>query len=145
MTATTTKTTTAAMTGTDGDLPVIEFVMPIPGFSSLRRFVLVSVDKSETLYSLRSVDDPAVRFMVLAPGRIFPDYVPEIDDATLNLLNAKEPENLIVLAIVSTGDSVADSTANLLAPIVVDPITRRAAQVVLSGTELPIRAPLVSA
>lgn len=127
------------------ELPIIEFVLPIPGFSQMRRFVLVSMDESGLLYSLRSVDDEALRFLVLVPGQIFPDYQPEIDDATLALLNAAQPENLLVLLVVSAGESVVDSTANLLAPIVVDQVTRKAAQVVLSGTEMPIRAPLVSA
>jgi flagellar assembly factor FliW len=145
MTATSTKTKTTTTSADGTDLPVIEFVLPIPGFSILRRFVLVKVDDSEMIYSMRSVDDPSIRFMVLTPGRIFPDYVPEIDDATLALLGVTSSENVLVYAIVSTGDTVAESTANLLAPIVVDARSRKAVQVVLSGTELPIRAPLVPA
>jgi flagellar assembly factor FliW len=43
------------------------------------------------------------------------------------------------------GGSAAESTANLLAPIVLNSRTRQAAQVLQASTELPLRAPLIPA
>jgi flagellar assembly factor FliW len=40
--------------------------------------------------------------------------------------------------VISAG--VNETTANLLAPIVVDQDTKRAMQVILNGTTLPVRA-----
>jgi flagellar assembly factor FliW len=125
------------------DLPVIEFVRPIPGFSDHCRYVLTRVGDEGLLYVLRSLDDPPVRFLVIAPPPFFPDYEPEIDDDTLALLDAHDASRLLVLLVVTAGDSAAEATANLLAPIVVDQVSRRAAQVVLTGGDFPLRAPLV--
>ncbi|MBI1758572.1 MAG: flagellar assembly protein FliW [Actinobacteria bacterium] len=130
------------MTAENDELPIIEFVTPIPGFPGHRRFLLTIVDERGLLYALRSVDDPELRFLVIAPAPFFPDYAPELDPATLVSLGVSDPARLLVLLVVTVADVAAGATANLFAPIVVDQQTRRAVQVVLSGTELPIRAPL---
>ncbi len=134
-----------AMTDQNGELPIIEFVAPMPGFPEYRRFVLTQVDDGDLLFALRALDEPGLRFLVVAPAPFFPDYAPEIDDETLALLQVSEPDRLLVLLVVSVPESAAEATANLLAPVVVDRQTRRAAQVVLAGSGLPIRAPLARA
>jgi flagellar assembly factor FliW len=92
---------------------------------------------------LRSLDEPPVRFLVIAPLPFFPDYAPEIDDDTLDLLDVHDADRLLVLLVVSAGASAAEATVNLLAPIVVDRVSRRAAQVLLRE-EFSLRAPLVA-
>ncbi|MBG0818575.1 flagellar assembly protein FliW [Planomonospora sp. ID82291] len=136
--------TAAPVDTTGGELPAIEFVCPMPGFTDNRRFVLVRLDEDGVLYSLRSLEDPGPRFLVISPNPFFPGYEPEIDDETLAALGAGETSQLLVLLIVTAPGSITEATANLLAPIVVDTATRRAVQTVLSGSDLPVRAPLVS-
>lgn len=132
-----------AMAAAAGEqLPTIEFVTPMPGFPGRKSFVLVRLDEVGLLNSLRSVDDPELRFITIAPHQFFPEYAPEIDDETLAALGTKDESQLLVLLIVTAGDSPRDSTANLMAPIVVDPMTMKAAQCVLTGSNLPVRAPL---
>ena len=126
------------------DLPVIEFVAPMPGFPDNRRFVLVRLDESGLLFALTSIETPGLRFLVLPPMPYFPDYAPEVDDDTLAALGVSGAESLLVLLLVTTGDTVDDVTVNLMAPIVVDQVSRRAVQLVLSRSGLPVRAPLKS-
>jgi flagellar assembly factor FliW len=102
----------------------------------------VRVDEDGWLYQLRALDDPQLRFLVASPVPFFPDYEPEIDDDTLALLAPADSNQLLVLLVVSVGETAAEATANLLAPIVVDHVSRRAAQVVQAGSDLPLRAPL---
>jgi len=144
MTADKTADDAAAVAGRSGgdELPVFEFVRPMPGFPDLRRFVLVRVDEDGWLYALRALDDPQLQFLVASPVPFFPGYQPEIDDDSLALLAPADPDQLLILLVVSVGDTAADATANLLAPIVVDYVSRRAAQVVQAGSDLPLRAPL---
>jgi flagellar assembly factor FliW len=133
------------LTEPDGELPIIEFVTPMPGFPEHRRFVLARIEGTELLYALRAVDDPAVRFLVAPPAPFFPAYAPEIDDHSLEMLQVSDPSALLVLLVLSVQDHPEKTTANLLAPIVVDQNSRRAAQVVLAGNELSIRTPLATA
>ncbi len=137
--------TTATMSPTttpDGtDVPVIEMVRPMPGFPEQRRFALVRLDDAGDLCSLRSLDDPDLRFLVVPPTRFFPDYAPEISDETVAALGIESAEEVLTLLVVNPGDG-GGATANLLAPVVVNTRTRHAGQVVLDE-ELPVRAPLM--
>ncbi|WP_432830345.1 flagellar assembly protein FliW [Dactylosporangium sp. CA-092794] len=121
-------------------LPVIDFVAPMPGFPDERRFVLVRLDDAGVLYALTSVDAPGLRFLVVPPAQFFPDYAPEIDDETLAALGVTDQADLLVLLVVTAGETGAeDATANLMAPIVLDQNSRRAVQLVLSHSGLPVR------
>jgi flagellar assembly factor FliW len=126
-------------------LPVIDFVAPMPGFPGERRFLLVRLDDTGVLYALTSIETPGLRFLVVPPAPFFPEYAPEIDDETLSALAVEDPANLLVLLVVTTGESTDDVTVNLMAPIVLDRETRRAVQLVLPKSDLPIRERLRSA
>jgi flagellar assembly factor FliW len=126
------------------DLPIIEFVAPMPGFPDLRRYVLVQEDEAGVLYSLTSVDTPELRFLVAPPAPFFPEYAVDIDDEALAALGSPTAEELLVLLVINTGDAPDDASANLLAPIVVAKQGRRAVQLIQSRTGLPVRAPLLN-
>ncbi|WP_447643705.1 flagellar assembly protein FliW [Nocardioides zeae] len=124
------------------DIPVIEMVRPMPGFPDQRRFALVEVDETGLLCDLRSVDDPGVRFLVVPPAAFFPDYAPEIDDETAAELGVSEAADVIVLVVLRAGSSLQTTTANLLAPVLVNRTTHRAAQVILDDATLSVATPL---
>jgi flagellar assembly factor FliW len=126
------------MTDTSLDLPTISMAAPMAGFPAHRDFVLVRLHEEGLLYALTSVRDPDVRFLVAPPEPFFPDYAPELENDVFAALNTKDPDRLLLLVVISAG--VEDTTANLLAPIVVDRDSQRAIQVVLNGTDLPVRA-----
>ncbi len=123
-------------------VPILEFASPIAGFPDHRHFGLVELDDMGLLCRLQSLEDPALRFLVLPPAPFFPDYEPELSDEWAEQLEISDPADALVLLIVTTGESTLDATANLLAPIVINLRTRRAAQIVLDDSKLPLRAPL---
>lgn len=126
------------------DIPVIELVHPMPGFPECRRFALVMLDEDGVLCALRSLEDPDLRFLVVPPGPFFPDYSPEVGDAVVLDLGIGSAEEALVLLVLKAGTSLSDTTANLLAPVVVNRRTRRAAQVILDDSTLSVSAPLVA-
>jgi flagellar assembly factor FliW len=126
------------MTDPSLGLPTIDMAVPMPGFPAHREFVLVRLHEEGLLYAFTSIDDPELRFLVAPPEPFFPDYAPEIENDVLAALNTKDPDRLLLLVVITAG--VNETTANLLAPIVVDRDSRRAMQVVLTGSGMPIRA-----
>ena len=130
------------------DLPVLEFADGIPGFPAATRFVLVRLDDAGLVLDLQSVDDPTARFVVVPSVAFFPEYAPEIDDVTARRLGLADLDTAdgaaLVLLVVTVGASLAESTANLMAPIVVNTAAQTAAQVVLDDPSLPLRAPLAA-
>ena len=126
------------------EIHVIEMVLPLPGFPDRTRFALVCLDDAGVLCALRSVEEPDLRFLVTPPHLFFPDYAPEIDDATAESLQLRRAEDVLTLVVVNPGDEASSATANLLAPVLVNTSTRRGGQVVLTD-DLPVRAPLLAA
>ncbi|QCX28570.1 flagellar assembly protein FliW [Nocardioides jishulii] len=124
------------------DLPVIELVHPLPGFPEHRRFALVQLDEDGVLCDLRSLDDPDLRFLVASPVPFFPDYAPVVGDDVVAELEIEDASDVLVLLVLTTGTSLADSTANLRAPVLVNTTTRRAAQVILDDATLSVAVPL---
>ncbi|MGW4945220.1 flagellar assembly protein FliW [Actinoplanes sp. NPDC004185] len=126
------------MTDTELNMPIIDMAVPMPGFPAHRQFVLVRLNDNGLLYAFTSVDDPNLRFLVAPPEPFFPDYAPEIENDVFAALNTKDPDRLLVMVVITAG--VQETTANLLAPIIVDRDSRRAMQVVLAGSDMPVRA-----
>ncbi len=119
-------------------LPTITMAVPMPGFPAHREFVLVRLNEEGMLYAFTSTEDPELRFLVAPPEPFFPEYAPEIETDVFAALNTKDPDRLLLMVVITAGAN--ETTANLLAPIVVDRDSMRAVQVVLSGSGLPVRA-----
>lgn len=133
-------TATAAAT----ELPVIDLVHPLLGFPDDLRFALVDLDGSGQLCSLTSLDHDGLRFLVTPPATFFPEYVAEIDDATIAELDITSASDVVVLLVVNPGESLVTSTANLKAPVVLNTANRRACQVIVDDAALSTSTPLVA-
>jgi flagellar assembly factor FliW len=125
------------------EIPVIEMVRPMPGFPDHRRFTLVQLDEGSDLCSLTSLDEAGLRFLVVPPAAFFPDYAPEVDDQVVADLGIESAADVLVLLVLNAGGSLAETTANLAAPILVNPGARLAGQVILDEPGLPVAAPIL--
>jgi flagellar assembly factor FliW len=80
------------------------------------------------------------------PGAFFPEYEISLDDATCEELSLTDASDALVLTVLSSGSSTGGDdeqlSANLLAPVVINGRTRSAAQIILSGTDWPVRVAL---
>lgn len=124
------------------DLPELVFDTGLLGFPDAHRFVLVGLDDDGCVFELRSVDDPDLGFVAVAPGAFFPDYAPELDEPTVQHLGLSGADDALLLAIVTLGGEDTAGAANLLAPVVVNRHSRQACQAVLTGQDHPLRADL---
>ena len=135
---------TAVLPEAATDLPELLFSGGLAGFPHSERFLLVEVPDAAPLFLLQSVDEPGVEFVVVPPGVFFPDYAPSIDDDSARRLELQDAADALLLVLLTVGDDVERSTANLLAPVVVNSRTRQAAQVIVQE-DWPLRAPLRAA
>jgi flagellar assembly factor FliW len=122
-------------------MPELTFPGGLAGFPDTERFALVEVEGGSPLFRLCSLDVPGLEFVVAPPAVFFPDYAPEVDDTSATRLGLDDPDDALLLVILTLGARASEATANLLAPIVVDRRDGRAAQVVLQGDH-SLRAPL---
>ena len=124
-------------------LPLLTLTEPLPGFPRYRDYALVPADAAGLLYWLQSVASNGPRFLAVSAASFFPDYTPVLPVAAcdeLELADAAEAA-LYCLVTVPQGD-VSAATANLRAPLVVNPVTNQARQLVLTDGAHPIRQPL---
>jgi flagellar assembly factor FliW len=128
----------ATVTDTELDMPIIDMAVPMPGFPAHQQFVLVRLNDQGLLYAFTSIQNPELRFLVAPPEPFFPEYAPEIENPVFAALNTKDPDRLLVMVVITAG--VNETTANLMAPIIIDRDSRRAMQVVLNDSSMPVRA-----
>jgi flagellar assembly factor FliW len=64
--------------------------------------------------------------------------------ADVAALGVSDGDEVLLLVVVTVTNSIADATANLLAPIVIAAGRATAVQLVLPDADLPLRAPLLS-
>lgn len=126
------------------EMPVIELVHPMPGFPDRSKFALVQLDDDGVLCSLASLEEPDLRFLVVPPAQFFPDYAPVVDDEAVSDLGISDASDVLLLCVLTAGESLSTTTANLAAPLLVNTTTCRALQVVLDDPSLSVATPLVA-
>lgn len=125
----------------------VTMVEPLAGFETDTEFTLSNIDETGMLQSLRSVRDTGLRFVV-SPAHIFflayRDSLTDVINAPVaSALDVAEAEaDLEMYVMLTIGESLADTTANLRAPLVIDHASGRAVQVILDDDTLPLRQAL---
>jgi flagellar assembly factor FliW len=116
---------------------------PLPGFPGHRDYVLVPADSESRLYWLQSLAPDGPRFLAGLTTAFFPEYAPNLPAGLCVelALDAAAEAQLFCIVTVPGGDAAA-ATANLRAPVVVNPSAGRARQVVLADGGYSIRRPL---
>lgn len=127
------------------DLP-LEFPEGLPAFEEERWFLPVEREATAPFIFLQSLRRPDLAFLTLPVSTLQPSYrieLPEEDREKLGLPPAVALEigrDVVCLAIVTVLENRA--TANLLAPIVINPAARRALQFVQADSEYRLDHPL---
>lgn len=128
-------------------MTTVTMIEPMAGFDADLDFSLQPIDEAGMLQSLRSTRDPELRF-VLSPAEVFfapyrDSLEPVIAAPVADALGIEPTDAQLQLYVMLTiGESLADTTANLRAPIVVDQVTGRAVQIIVDDDSLPLREPL---
>jgi flagellar assembly factor FliW len=127
------------------DVPVIEMRGGLLGFPDMTRFALIKMNNEGLVYRLQSLESEAVNFVVVPAMPFFPNYSPVVDDDVADRFNLAAGADVLVLLIVTLGESFKQSTVNLMAPVLLDPARQVAEQVIIENADLSVRAPLMAA
>src|SRR5581483_1922527 len=111
----------------------LDFPAGLPAFEHETAFLLLAPQETAPLVFLQSERTPGLCFVGVAVEQIVPDYELSLSSEDLVVCGFEDgrvphPEEIAVIALLScTGE---ETTANLLAPIVIHLARRRAAQAV---------------
>lgn len=95
------------------------FKKGIPGFDSLREFIIKDLEGNEKFKILESRESE-ISFVTTNPFEIYSDYEVDLNDETIKELEIKRPEDVVILSIITLGRTLESSTMNLKAPLVIN-------------------------
>ena len=115
------------------------------GFPEVKDLELIHNTEELPFRWLRSIEDRSIAFVVVQPDGLIPDYKLELSDEDVVEINITNPEDALVLNIVTLHNGrPQEATVNLIGPIIVNPETGTGRQVVLRNyQDYSARHPLV--
>lgn len=125
------------------DTDLVSFPYGLPGFETCRAFAVFAAEAAPFQW-LTAVDGPEASFLTVDPRRVLPDYRYALTPHDLDRLGARADSPLLWLAIVCLEADGAVS-ANLRAPIVINPETMKGLQVMPQDCLYPLRHVIVPA
>ena len=110
------------------------------GFEAYTEYLPIPFhEENDSLISLQCLQDEALSFILMNPFGLLADYSPSLSREDLKALETESAEDLSYYVICVMRDSVAESTVNLKAPLVVNARSRQARQVILDQAEYTFR------
>jgi flagellar assembly factor FliW len=123
----------------------LRFPRGLPGFEDQNRFLLIEPEALAPIVFLQSLSTPVLCFLAVSVWVVDPEYQIGITPDDLTALDlATQPHSggdVLCLAILSAQDN-GPSTANLLAPVVINPRTRVGVQAVRADAAYSHQHPL---
>ncbi len=119
---------------------IYEFDEGLYGFEDARKFAVFekSFEDVSFLY-LQCIDNIVPCFLVFEPWDLHPDYRPILAKEDMEACKADDIEDLIFLVIASVPESIKDLSVNIKSPVVLNPKTRKARQVILQNPDYAVR------
>ena len=113
------------------------------GYSQFKEFVFSENEEFVPFRRMESLEPSGMELLVIDPNVLVPGYSEVVPERTWESLGVTEASKRLVFVVASIGGTPEESTANLLAPILVNYESMTARQVILTDRALPVRHPLM--
>ena len=115
---------------------IIAFPNGLLGLKDSKSFVIINMEDMPHFKFLQDIENENISFLVINPWEFFPDYDIELSDDKLENINInpKGENQMEIYAIVSLSKEFKKSTANLLAPVVINLKENKGKQFVLNNS-----------
>ncbi|MCZ6678165.1 MAG: flagellar assembly protein FliW [Candidatus Poribacteria bacterium] len=122
---------------------VITLPAGILGFVDRKRYTFIEVDEYVPLKWFQSLDESWLAFVLVDPDEFLEEYDVQIDSECASELDLSSQEDARVYVIVTASERAPDATANLQAPIILNPTKQLAKQVILMNSPYSVRHPVL--
>jgi flagellar assembly factor FliW len=127
------------------DNNVLSFPSGVLGFPEVQRYVMLDHNERTPLKWLQAIDRPELAFPVVAATDLLVDYHITVSPDDLTSLGMEATQEIQAFVILTIPNGAPErSTANLKAPILMNPRTHLARQI-LAAEDYPIRYALSEA
>lgn len=125
-----------------------EKILTVPeglfGFEDYTKYALIDSDYDPFLW-LQSCDDPNLAFLIVDPFLICSYYETDIDDESLAKIGISQPEDIIIMTIVTVPHDGSPITANFQGPLVINKKNQQCMQVILNDNRWSTKVNIVEA
>lgn len=115
----------------------------ILGFEDLREYELLDIENNDVLKEFNSTEENCIGFIVVSPFEIMNEYEIFLSQETIEKLDIKSPNDIMLFNIITLGSTLEESTVNMKAPIVINIKNNFAMQIILPDEEYSIKHPLL--
>lgn len=124
---------------------IISFPFGLPGFEQLKEFALLDSGQYP-FYWLQSTSEENVAFIMIDPFILKSDYQVEVLDSEYETIGLSNKEgSALIFTILTIRAGGAMISANLQAPVVINPQKRVGRQFISNNPELEIRYDVIAA
>lgn len=122
---------------------ILSFHHGLLGFQEYKEFILLPLDADLPLALLQSTEEVSIGFIVALPFAFKQDYAFDLSDEDKSDLQIEKEEDVLTYSILTLNETFADSTINLLAPVVININKKIGKQIVLQDNkEYSLRFPI---
>lgn len=116
---------------------IIYFKEGIFGFENFKKYTIIEFESgSDNILCLQSIDDEELAFVLMNPFNLMADYNPQLSDSDIEDLAIDEnTEGVLYYVICVVKDTISESTVNMKCPIVINPKSNMAKQIILDSEE----------
>ena len=114
---------------------IINFKDGILGIEQYTKYTLVNMPNNEKIVCLQSIEEESIAFLLVKPWDFFPDYDIDISDDELAKIKCHKLEQLAVFNIITLTDDISKTTANLLAPVIINITDKEAMQIIVDSDQ----------
>ncbi|TCS79639.1 flagellar assembly protein FliW [Pectinatus cerevisiiphilus] len=124
---------------------IIKFTEGIPAFETEHEFIIIPYGEETAFLFLQSVITPDLAFLMVNPFAFFADYEITINDDVMEALKIEKQEDLLIFSFLTVHDGdVKKTTANLLAPVIINQNNLQGVQLILENTDYTTHHKLVA-
>ena len=121
----------------------IRFEKGIPGFEDLKNFKILDLEDNKQFKILQSNESENISFVVTSPFEIYKEYVIDLNNETIKELKIRNSEDVLVLSIITLGETLEKSTLNLKAPLIINIQNKLGRQLILQSEKYETKHPLI--
>lgn len=123
---------------------ILSFPNGLLGLKDSKEFVIINMEDIPHFKFLQDIENENISFLIINPWDFFADYDIELPDEKLENININpKGENLMeIYNIVTLSKEFKKSTANLLAPVVINLKEKKGKQFVLNNSPYTTKHPI---
>lgn len=122
------------------DNNILTFEDGIPGFENIKKYAVLSDPQTDSPFLwIQSVEESYPAITVISPFEIISEYEFDISESTVEMLEIKDPSDVVVYVVVVIPDDITKMTANMKAPIIINTANNRGCQMIMDNSEYQIK------